>query len=620
MTVTWSGRTVTRARTIVATWLPMQCGRCPRIVDGSEPWVVGHAISRALRPDLALDPSNWRPEHRSCSDASAQAAVIEKARAEGAAAILSGVFPGAIDPRKPPPLPISPSGAQDGQWTVPARLSWAHHVRTAPDWLAPYLVVPGNASPPLAMTEVHPLAVCSYGAESCDHAWRGVPFVVPPNAVAWIEQARRIRLRFWQRLATVRQLEHDAAGRLVWRTVVESGPRRIGKSERLRSLALWRMEHGVDLFEPGQTVIHFGRDLGVVREVQERAWPWCEKRGWAISRNNNNRSVTHPNGARWLAKTSAYSFDVHLGLADECWDIEPGRISEDLEPATLERESAQVVLTSTSHRLATSLMKGRILSALMADDGRTLLLLWGITPDMDIFDEATWKAASAHWSEDRRDMIAAKLAEAQEAGPQIDDPDPVGSWANQFLNRWDLVVRPKVRGEQLVDAETWSALEAERPAGPPNAAAVESWFEDGVSVVLAWRLADATVVVEAEDFPDLASAVAAVKASGFRGVSTVGSSLREDPAVKGKIRTRPGEAHVRVAVAELQRLLAEGVVRHAGGRHLTGQVLELRTSPGVDGPRVVSTGRADAVKATVWALRAARVGGSRIRGIVLPSS
>ncbi|MCM0618769.1 HNH endonuclease [Nocardioides bruguierae] len=607
----WSGRVVTRARAVVATWLPMQCGRCPRTVDGTEPWVVGHKISRALRPDLALEPSNWQPEHRSCSDRSAQAAVIEKARAEGARDALLGVFPATTTAGQAPPLPVSPSGAEDGQWTVPARLKWAHHVRTAPEWLAPYLVVPDNASPPLAMTEVHPRAVCSYAAEGCTHGWAGVPFVLEPPAIAWVEKARGIRLRWWQQLAMVRQLEHDAAGRLVWFNVVESGTRRIGKSERLRSLALWRMQRGVELFEPGQTVIHFGNKLDVVREVQERAWPWCEAQGWAVSRNNNNRSVTHPNGARWLAKTTAYSFDVHLGLADECWDIEPVRISEDLEPAALERESAQVVTTSTAHRRATALMPRRISAALAFDDLRTLLLLWGVEPAADIFAESTWRAASAHWSPERRDQIAAKLVEAREAEPTLDDPDPVGSWAHQYLNRWDLAPRPKkAKGDPLIDAPAWAelAVELSEPRPAPVAAAVESWFEDGVSVALAWRLPAGVVSVGVADFADLGTALAAVRASGFRGRVTCGSSLLEDPAVRtSRVRTRPGEGRVISAVQELQRLLAEDVVRHDGGEHLAGQLVELRTAPGVDGPRVVSTGRADAVKAAVWAIRDARL-------------
>lgn len=599
----WSGRRVQAARTLVATWLPMQCGRCPHPVDGTEPWVVGHKIARSIRPDLMWSPDNWQPEHRACSDRTGQAAVIEKARAEGAAA--AGVFPANHEPGSPRSFPSLSPGAQAGHWELEERLTWAHHVENAPEWLQPYLVVPGDASPPLAMTPVHDRAIGSYG----------------PEAVEWIESRRGITLRWWQRLAIVRQLEHDADGRLCWPVIVESAPRRAGKSERLRSLALWRLEHGVELFEPGQIVVHLGRALDIVREVQERAWSWCEAQGWTVTKGNGKEKVEHPNGSRWLAKAmhAAYGFDVHLGLADECWDVDPGAISEGIEPATLDRESAQLVLTSTSHRRATSLMKRRIAAALAGYDGRTLLLLWGIAPDADIFNEATWRAASPHWTEERRDMIAAKLAEAQEGSPELDDPDPVGSWAHQYLNRWDLVVRRQQRGEPVVTAETWAELVDDVPFAVPAAAAIESWFDQGVSTALAWRREDGKVLVSVTDHPDLASAVKTVRGTGYRRQVRLGKSLDQDPAVR-TLRKKAGEGRTGAAAAELRRLLGEDAVRHDGGVHLAGQVLEVRTLPGADGPRISSKARADAVKAAVWAITDARTARASKPRVVLPSS
>lgn len=56
------------------------------------------------------------------------------------------------------------------------------------------------------------------------------------------------------------------------------------------------------------------------------------------------------------------------------------------------------------------------------------------------------------------------------------------------------------------------------------------------------------------------------------------------------------------AVQELGRWLREDVVRHDGGEHLTGQVLAARTVPAADGPRMSSKGRADAIKAAVYAV------------------
>lgn len=603
MSSNWSGRKVAVARSIVAGWLPLPCPRCPRIVDGTEPWVVGHKVSRVLRPDLTDDPDNWQAEHRTCSDASGQAAVIEKARMEGARAV-SGDFPEQEGSRQPPLLPDSLPG-ESGRWSLRSELTWAHHVENAPEWLAPYLAVPGDAAPPLAMTGVHPDAVGSYG----------------PSAIEWIETRRRLTLRWWQRLAIVRQLEHRADGSLCWPVVVESGSRRIGKSERLRSVALWRMEHGVEMFEPGQIVVHVGRDLAVVREVQQRVWSWCEAQDWDVTRGNGKEAVTHPNGARWLAKAmhSAYGFDVHLGLADECWDVDPGAISEGIEPATLDRESAQLVLTSTSHRQATSLMKRRISAALAADDNRTLLLLWGVAPDADIYDEETWRAASAYWTPERRDHIAAKLLEAQEANPELDDPDPVGSWAHQYLNRWDLTIRKKAaKGDPLTSAAGWADL-AVGVAGvhTPDGAAIESWFGRGISLALVWRLGD-RLAVSVSDHADLDSAVDTLRATGYRGRTPLGASLMAEPSAR-RVNRSKGESRTAASVHDFSRLLAEDLVRHDGGQHLTDQVLAVRTLPGADGPRMVSTSRADAVKAAAWAIRVARARVGKPRVVVASS-
>lgn len=455
------------------------------------------------------------------------------------------------------------------------------------------------------MTPVHPRSVGSYGQE----------------AIEWIESRRKLTLRWWQRLAIVMQLQHDADGRLVYALVVESAPRRAGKSERLRSLALWRMEHGERLFEPDQIVVHVGRDLAIVREVQQRAWTWCEAQDWSVTRGNGKEVVTHPNGARWMAKSQhgGYGFDVHLGLADECWDVDPGAISEGIEPATLDRESAQLVLTSTSHRRATSLMKRRIQAALAAEDGRTLLLLWGVTPDADIFDEETWRGASPFWTEERRDMIASTLKEAQEAGPELDDPDPVGSWAHQYLNRWDLTVRRKeAKGEPITTSETWSNL-ADVMTGvhTPDGAAIESWFGRGISLALAYRV-DERVLVSVTDHAEIADAVDALKATGYRGRTTLGTSLMTDPAVR-RLNKAKGESRTIASIQDLSRLLKEDVLRHDGGAHLTSQVLAVRTLPGADGARMASAERADAVKAAVWAVKLARSRAAVGVGMVLPT-
>ncbi|HEY9416633.1 MAG TPA: hypothetical protein VIQ30_17895, partial [Pseudonocardia sp.] len=78
---------------------------------------MGHIKDRALYPELTWEPSNWRPEHKACSDASGQSVALAKAKLEALVAagitdqatltrILAGqapVFPAAGGPWKPSP-------------------------------------------------------------------------------------------------------------------------------------------------------------------------------------------------------------------------------------------------------------------------------------------------------------------------------------------------------------------------------------------------------------------------------------------------------------------------------------------------------------------------------------
>lgn len=592
MTAKWAGRAVVRARATVGSWLPAPCGKCNRTVEPGSPWVVGHVRSRAAYPELTWDVSNWRPEHKACSDRTGQAAVIEKARLEGA----SGVFSPEVEAGQPPLRPVS-LRATGKPLETRSDLSWDAGRLSQSPWLIPYLDVPGDASAPLYMSPPPPDAVGSYG----------------PEAIEWIEKVENKRLRWWQKLAVVRQLEHRADGSLVHRTLLESGPRRIGKSVKLRGLALWRLEKGAELFGETQLVMHTGSDVAICREIQQKAWRWAEDvAGWSVTRANGKEQIQSLSDDRWLVRSqdAVYGYDVTLALVDEGWNVKPGTVDEGLEPATMERSSAQVHLTSTAHRRATSLMKSALVDALTGTEGdpETLVLIWAAPFGSDPTDPAVHRAASPHWTEDRRKMIARKLekALAGEVDPDADDPDPMAGFVAQYLNVWPLGLRGRQRGTPVVSETEWRALNAgPPPVALPDAAAIEAWFSDGVSLALSWRDGD-RVLVSATEHADLPEAVEALGESGFTGYVTVGASLVDDPALK-KVRKRKGQARTGATAGELSRLLAEGAVRHDGSEYLAKQVLDLRTMPGADGPRMVSHGRADAVKAIVWCITRTRL-------------
>jgi phage terminase large subunit-like protein len=372
-------------------------------------------------------------------------------------------------------------------------------------------------------------------------------------------------------------------------------------------MALWRLSHAALIGEV-QTVVHCGNDLPICREIQRGAWRYAESQDWVVMKANGKESIEAHDGSRWLVRSQdgVYGWDAGLAVVDESWDVKPETITEGLEPAMLERLWAQLHLTSTAHRRATSLMKQRISNAVTKDDGETLLLLWAAPAGSDPGDPAVWKAASPHWSEDRRRMIAAKYeaAASGEADPELDDPDPMQGFTAQYLNIWQLKGSRKVVGEPLTQEASWEALGADLPNAEPDSVAVEGWNGEGLSVAAAWRVGD-TVTVSVQDFTDLASAAAYVATFTLKRAVVVGAALAADPVWQG-VRIKPAKSTVGAAVSDLSRLLNDGVIRHDGEAHLTHQVLNVRTSPSADGLRIRSTGRSDAIKAAVFAVQDAR--------------
>ncbi|GAB7003922.1 hypothetical protein JCM18899A_13940 [Nocardioides sp. AN3] len=607
----WQGNHVRKARAAIRLTLPSPCGRCGKVVHPSDRWVVGHIKSRATHPELALVPSNWRPEHRACSDGTGQAAVIAKAKAAGRAEVLAELAGSSLaqTPAQPPNLPsLSPESSEDLLRLIDALPDPAETIASLP-WCDGLLPVPEEASLPLAMTPPHERAVGSYG----------------PAAVEWAERELGIQLRWWQRLAIIRQLEHDADGVLVWRQLVESGSRRIGKSVRLRVAALWRIAHS-DTFGEPQEVLLTSKDLKAGREIIRPAWQWAMGRqdlGWGVRRGNGDEEVSSPTDDRWLlrAEDAVYSYSPGYAQADESWGVDPQAISEGLEPATLERISPQLHLTSTAHVKATSLMRRRLVAALRQDDPNTLLLLWGARPGSDPGDEEVWRAASAHWSSARRDLMRSKYAAALagEEDLEFDDPDPMRGFMAQYLNVWPMIAAREAPGTPLATPKDWQALEAQPPGHAPAGVAIESWPGAGAAVVAAWKLEDGRTLVSASRHPDLAEAAVAAKAWRCRAQVVVGASLADDPALRG-LRVKPSSASLGACVSDVIRWLEEGTLCHDGSPHLTAQMTATRTKATPTGLRVVSIGAHDAIKATAWAVVAARSARTKRARILLPTA
>lgn len=321
------------------------------------------------------------------------------------------------------------------------------------------------------MSGPHPLAVGSYG----------------PELLRWAKRELSFKPRWWQELALIRQYEHDENGHLVWRDVIESGPRRIGKSVRLRVSAVWRTAHA-DLFGETQLSMLVSKDLMIGKEIHAKSWAWAEKKGWTVQRRAGGQEIRvdeAEDSDRWLlrAPDGAYGYDVCYGQVDEAWDIKPDVITDGIEPALLERISPQLHLTSTAHVKASSLMRGRLMNALKDVSADTLLLFWGAHPDADLDDPKTWRASSPHWSADRERLVTEKWKAAKEGGLEEDDPDPLRGWAAQYLNVWPFLLA--AGGSKVLPK--WGDLVAPVRTGVPSALAIAAnreatWLSFGAVV------------------------------------------------------------------------------------------------------------------------------------------
>lgn len=471
-------------------------------------------------------------------------------------------------------------------------------------WLAEFAEVPDNASIPLAMSPKHPNSVGSYGAEH----------------FKWAKRELGVEYRWWQRLAIARQLEHDDDGVLVYPEVLETGPRRIGKSVRLRGVSCWRID-SADLIGETQLAMLVSKDLAIGKEIHRGAWRWAEKK-WgrdAVKRLGGAQEIEKPDESRWLlrADTAVYGYDIGYAPVDEAWGVDPQSITDGLEPAMLERLWPQLHMTSTAHVKATSLMRRRLLAALRNADPNVLLLFWGAHPDADLSDPATWRASSPHWTPEREALIARKYAAALagQAEPEFDDPDPVRGWASQYLNVW-----PLLDAASTGVLPGWTACELDVAAPPLTAigiavslnaewgsiASADLWPDDTDRVNLsavdrrpgtAWIVAEAlrikqqygcSVAID-EKCPD-ATLIPALREAGVNPtVMTLDDYIEAWSDLVNRARDR---TVTHQATTELDNAIAVAGLRSVGdGRRVPG--------------RVKSSGDIDMLEAAICAMREA---------------
>jgi hypothetical protein len=447
--------------------------------------------------------------------------------------------------------------------------------------------------------------------------------------VAWIAENVGLELRWWQTLVTYRALEHDADGQLVWPTVVLSTARQVGKSVLVRALALWRVAHA-DTFGEPQLVLHTGKDLNVCREVHRPGRVWARQRGYFTRETNGLEEIRLDDESRWIVRGSGsvYGYAATMAIADEAWAMSARLVEDGLEPTMMERLSPQLVLLSTAHSRASSLMLGRRAAALdtWENPADTLLVEWSAPAGTDIEDRDAWRQASPHWSPGRARLLEARLrrALAGVSDPDDADDDPERSFRSQVLNTWP---RQRLAGtgrdEPLISADVWgnaADLGATAPPGPV-VVAVEDWYGLGAAAVVAAPLAGGRVLVWGETFTDRADAIAwadmELTADDDRAGSSliVGASL--NPAAVSEALGFPavgaGNGHTRIGLPMVRAMVNAGQIVHGGDRTLSGQMTACRVTARDGGLVITNRGvRGDLVRATAWAVMLAARPGTNV--------
>jgi hypothetical protein len=470
-------------------------------------------------------------------------------------------------------------------------------------WLADLRAVPGDAVWPRLMSVPHPAAVGSLGVE-----FEG-----------WVRDRTGRRLRWFQRLFVRRLLEVDADGELVWETALLTVARQLGKSWLLRELMMWRMHQGEHFGEP-QHVVLISMMKNQARDVFDPELAWVKEQGrelydWREVNSEEEISLV-ADGSRWALAAKggnrtggAYGKSTALGVVDEGWAVRAFTVDEALEPSLVAMAQSQLLLVSTAHRMATSLMLDRRAAALaaLADpaDG-DLIVEWSAPRDWELEDRGAWRQASPHWTA-RRERSIARAVQRALSGFVPDDkaePDPIEAVRSQWLNIWPHKLTSG-GGEMLVAPDVWTRLRMSPQVEVERLwVAVEDNYGNGAGVAVVGDLGDGTFEVDAwlcEDRDDaLASAQELVAAR------SVPSTLLVSPSLYTERGRAMSAADTRFGLPQLRTFVGQGRVVHDDTPELDVQLLEVRVRQMAGGGLSIVPGvRCDLVRALVWALRAA---------------
>lgn len=487
-------------------------------------------------------------------------------------------------------------------------------------WLNELLPVPANATLPRLQSPRHPEAVGSYGALAEDEG----------------REALGVELRWFQRYAIRRLLEHRADGSLCWAEAFISAARQVGKSYLIQVFGLFRTRHP-ELFDtlwrsltdderaaieaagrgPTPQLVMIGsQSLAHARKVQAPALDWAtkaaqERRGWDKTLRAEEVALIAPDGSRWRIVTlvSVTGATVNLMLVDEAWQADPQAIESRVEPALVEAINPQLVYFSTAGSEGEAKATATIpewRAAVLADlehESRRLMLEWSAPADtVGTGTEREWRMASPHWS-DQRHQVVSKASEKRA-------PRKIAAFRGQWLNIWPTVQQTSAEtllSEKAVRDTTTTAPPSPRPGTSP-VLAVEDFHGRGAALAMAFVQGDDTVWVGGDLFEGRTEAVRYAAAYVERvdpdARVLFGASMETDPLVIDFPVTPElrGLTETRRDVLTYRRLVSQRLVQHdADAAALADQLAGAEVILTADGVRF-SPMRHDLAQAAVWAV------------------
>ena len=352
--------------------------------------------------------------------------------------------------------------------------------------------------------------------------------------VEWVEAELGVVLRWWQRLFAVRMLEVDAAGMLVWTSVLLTLARQCGKSLLVYCLAEWRSEQAWRFGEP-QLVLHTADSLEHARAVWNLAHRRAQLEGFGLRRAAGEYEIAKRDGL-WLVRSQmgAIGYSASFAIADECHGVKVETVDQRMGPTTVEKAQSQLLLVSTAHSECTELFPVRRAGALacLDDPGNELIVEWSAPRGTSVLDVVGRRMASPHWHDRRADEIAAHAARAAPYEAQPHPHELVVGFGAQWHNIWPPPGLQTSKGAPLITAERWAQIRCDDDTVGPLVIGVEDHIGEGAAVGFCGTLPDGRLVVGGRLCPDRPAAYAlAATAALDRPGSTlvVGASLRDDP-------------------------------------------------------------------------------------------